>query len=706
MQPTQMALASAVEGSASVADPLSLNVLWPGRGIVQPFTLDLFKGYSRFRAATYTPSIPAIARLLEIERWDAFEVLFGHERLVGESDAASVVMLQMAIERSKTQGFAAAVFDDERRRAIADGVADGRVRFYTMSGGVSHNKIYLLEGERGRRALSGSANLSLTALSGRQAEVLFAFDDEDFVWDALSAIWDGLAERAPIPMDMSDLGFDEEIALARGVDSGDFPAFRHAEREGRASVIYTPAPDDYAGGVTGFAVNMDAVERRFGAAVRRHVKGGGGDVVKIEPATVKAFRRDSSRTQTDPTATEWTRLARTPDGIFVFNNRVVERPEDAEGIARDSLVIRRYFKGFEGFGANAALMQRVYFGLMGWLYFSPFMSRLKTDLQNLGGGEFASVQMMAICYGDSNCGKTSLIQFLMESMLGNHPALGNADFTPTKAHDLQKEAGLYPLFYDDLQSRRFTGQSDPAGDAIAKAYDVASSRMEFYPATIASLNTEARSFPDAFRKRAAFFFASSALPLSDVELNKRTAREMREVKNQIGRDFYAEYLHRMAGRVDALNGDTLIEFDYMRASTELIIEMMRESIVEGEILPAWASEPLDTNSVFQQHLDEIRGTVANRLRSEYMSRTDPPEPNYWIERRADNQLIVGVEDARRALGERVYPDEIVLRQHSQGSVLTLDAAALTAFMQRGGAEFANWRIPRRGALDWLRRLGR
>ena len=705
-QPRQMGLESAVGANATVADPLSLNVVWPERGVVEPFSFDLMKGYTTFRAATYTPSIAAIAKILELAEWDNFEVLFGDERLVGETDAAEVVKIQSAIEMAKTQTFVGVAFNDDRKAAIADRVAAGRVRLLTMSGGISHNKIYLLEGERGRRALSGSANLSLRGLSGRQAEALFAYDDNDFIWDALSAIWEGLAARAPMPMEIHDFG--EEPALARVVDVGDLPAVRQSEREGRPVDIYTAAPADYAGSVTGLTANLKMIERQFGAAVSQNLKGGGGKVVKMAPTAVKAMRRDATRFQTDPEATEWPRLDRTRDGVFVFGNRLIKRPEDTDGIESDAWFIRQFFEGFKNFGANAAAMQRVYFAVMGWLYFSPFMSALKTELRKLGGGEYTNCQMLGIVYGDSNCGKTSLIQFLMESMRGNHPALGNKEFTPTKVENLQEKAGLYPLFYDDVAAGRFAGRSDPAGDAIAKDYDKISSRLLSYPTCIVSLNTEARHFTDAVRKRAAFFFASSALPLSDVGLNEKTAAQMRAVKNRIGQDFYAEYLHRMSERIDALTEEEdVVNFDYMRESTALIRALIQESLPEGETLPMWAREPLTRHAVFQQHMDEVRATIANRLRKDYMAKEEPPDVNCWLERRTDGQLIIGVEDARSALAENIYPDEIVLRQFSQGNVLTLDSAALVAFMRRGGADFADWSIPEAGLIATIKRaMGR
>lgn len=705
VQPLQMGLDGAGAAPRAI-DPMGLNVVFRQRAEILPFSLDMFKGYERFRAATYTPSIPAVAELLKLAEWDDFRVLFGNERLAVASEAAAVLTLQASIEKAAVGGFAAAAFEDDRKRAIADALADGTARFYTMNGGVSHNKIYLLEGERGRRAMTGSANLSLTALNGRQAELLTAYDDDDFMWDTLSELWNGLEARSPMPMDVSALTRKNSAVVkpARVVDASDFPALRHAKNEGEA-IIYTAAPDDFAGGVMGLALNAKTLERGAGPVLRQHIKGGGGVPVKVIAAHAKAVKRGLTSANVDKAAEGWkTRLTRTPSGAFIFNDRVVERPANYEAVAKDARVIRQYFSGFNnGFGANASVMQRVYFGLMGWLYFSPFLWEIKSALSASGGGEYSKVKMMAVCYGESNCGKTSLINFLMSSMLGAHPALGNSEFTVAAARTKQGEAGAYPLFYDDVQSGRFVGKL-AAGDTIAKEYDQAHSRTEQYPGTIVSLNTDARSFTAAVRKRAAFFFASSALPLSDMEANERTAREMRDVVNQVEQNFYAEYLHRMAEKVDELDSETMMDFDYMRESTALIIQMMRESLDEGETLPAWASKPISNHEIFRLHMDESRKTVANLLRLEYMAKNDPPPPNFWRARRSDNQIIVGVDNARDALAEGVYPEEALVREFSIGNVIVMDAGALTAFMRRDGGEFADWSIPKKGLIAAVKRM--
>ena len=60
---------------------------------------------------------------------------------------------------------------------------DGRARFFVVKDAIAHAKIYLLERAGLRRVVVGSANLSETAFSGRQAETLVVYDNDDVAWE-------------------------------------------------------------------------------------------------------------------------------------------------------------------------------------------------------------------------------------------------------------------------------------------------------------------------------------------------------------------------------------------------------------------------------------------------------------------------------------------------------------------------------------------
>ena len=149
---------------------------------VRPFDMDMFAGFSTMRALTYTPSIPMIVGLLRDHDYDEFECIFGHNGILTR-DAVDIMSFQSVIDERLNHGFVAVKgMSDERRDLIYNRAADGTARFYVVKDAIAHAKIYLLEREDLRRVIVGSANLSETAFSGRQAETLVVFDNDETAW--------------------------------------------------------------------------------------------------------------------------------------------------------------------------------------------------------------------------------------------------------------------------------------------------------------------------------------------------------------------------------------------------------------------------------------------------------------------------------------------------------------------------------------------
>ena len=172
------------------ADALSLEVFWPAERRKKVYSpAAVFDGYrGEFRCVTYTPSLEAILGLLVAEPgFDLMEVVFGNAELL-TGDKAHPLIMQRAIEDAFNQGFqGVAGAESPIGKRILEQQESGRLRLLAMAPGIVHSKYYLLSGEKGRRVLVGSANLSTRALSGKQGEILVAFDNDDFMWEEMEA---------------------------------------------------------------------------------------------------------------------------------------------------------------------------------------------------------------------------------------------------------------------------------------------------------------------------------------------------------------------------------------------------------------------------------------------------------------------------------------------------------------------------------------
>ena len=378
-------------------------------------------------------------------------------------------------------------------------------------------------------------------------------------------------------------------------------------------------------------------------------------------------------------------LSRTEDGRFYYDNEAIARPaeeSELEKVNDDAERIIRFINNYRQFGKTAPHLQRNYFAVMGWLYFAPFMDKLRRERDKLGPGNF-DCKPVALVYGPSNCGKTAVAEFLLKSMFGHDPlALGNDEFTSTKVASRQYHAGLYPLFYDDILSKRFAGGgkygSDGQGESIVKAYDRLQSRLPTVPCLIASLNSGAREFPNEVRKRAFLVDAQTPLPQDDVELVERLTQERKYLHNRVGTQFYAEYLFRMSAMMDEL--DDWANFDYLAESTGLLATMFRQSLQEEEELPQWC------RAITSKEYDDIawdpkRENIKSTLDGKLYSKFYPPPVGHWTVH--GDSVVIGVPDLNKTLRDKDFPDHIIDRVASNGSNLHLWRDQTESFIKRG-----------------------
>ncbi|MCE2458769.1 MAG: phospholipase D family protein [Dehalococcoidia bacterium] len=238
-------------------DALSLQVVRPMEQRSELFHPRILTGYSSFRAVTYTVSIPMILELLSQNNYEKFEVIFGAERLTRTHDASRIIVMQQAIEEELTKGFVGmGGVNDIGLKSIMDRQASGQARFLAISGSVVHSKVYLLESKGQRRALVGSANLSKAALSGRQGEVLLAFDDDDYMWEEMEALYEALRVFASVPIRVGT-----EIRSAHLASVKDLPVSRKVDEE--PITLYVETPGDLPGDVEVLGAREQEQHRRI-----------------------------------------------------------------------------------------------------------------------------------------------------------------------------------------------------------------------------------------------------------------------------------------------------------------------------------------------------------------------------------------------------------------------------------------------------------
>ena len=570
----------------SLTRDAGLSVVRASSESVESFDVSMFAGFTSMRALTYTPSMRMIVSLLKDHEYDEFECIFGHSGILGP-DLSDVLAFQGVVQANLSKAFVAVKTSDERRQALFDLVASEKARFFVVKDKIAHAKIYLLERDGLHRVVVGSANLSETAFSGRQAETLIMFDNDETAWRHYTAQYEAVRSTAvsrlkpssrPIPAEQIPV---EEIAALKEVE----------EKQGNVQ-IYVPAESEEEAEsslprMLETVIKVAARLRRPLAEVRPDRNGN----VSITPRIVKeSITISRSKAEED----EQSNVYLSYNGReFVLSGEVMRletRPEEVQGdVARWLEFFGNYENGFKG---DVPRLQRDYFTFMSWFYFSPLLCDVRNSA--LRSGSFSFEQpMFAVLYGSSNCGKTSLIETLMHSMFSYPRRVGTEYFTRVNLRALQGSFKRLPVFFDDLTRDRFNRHAE---EVIKQDYITDPE----YPCFALSMNAEARNFKDEIVKRCLMIYTRTSLPGDQTVVKRRLQRSIARIREKMTTALYREYLRRMITQVDGLREsghEVLADADVLALSSTVLCDVFREHLPDGVAMPDWCRPRLDVGGV-------------------------------------------------------------------------------------------------------------
>ena len=649
---------------------------------VEPFDTSLFAGFDSMKALTYTASIPMIVGLLRDFDYADFECIFGHQGIL-RPEVTDIFGFQNTVDEKLNKAFVAVETSDERRQALFDSVAKNRARFFVVKDRIAHAKIYLLERDDLRRVVVGSANLSETAFSGRQAETLVLFDNDDTAWDHYKKQYEAVRSVAVSRMELRD-----KVIPAERIPIEETPVFKEVEESRQDVRIYVPAESEQEAEVSLPRV-LETVVKVAGALRRplAEVRPDRNGYVSVTPKIVKeSITISRSRPEEDDRPNVYLSY----DGReFVLSGEVMRLEAKPEEVRDDVARWIEFFGNYEnGFKGDVPRLQRDYFTFMSWFYFSPLLC----DVRNaaLRSGSFSFEQpMFAVLYGSSNCGKTSLIETLMHSMF-SYPRIVETDkFTRSNLRGLREAFKRLPVVFDDVARDRFNRHAE---EVIKQDYIQA----EEYPCFALSMNAEARNFKDEIVKRCLMIYTRTSLPGDQTAVRNRLQRSIARIRDGMTTGLYREYLRRMASRIDELRESghgALADADVLELSSTVLCDVFREHLPEGVDMPDWCS-PMTLEEYQQRAWDRPRQVLQNLLsRDRYTKDRKPPEGAWTI---SGNLVAVGTGQmgASRMRGE--IPDWILDDTASVGGQIGLKRDEVEAFL---GGKLRGWRWPfgRRGA---------
>ncbi len=645
----------------------SLDVVFARAERAEKFDLGLFAGFSSLRALTYTSSIPMVLGLLRDFDYTDFECVFGHNGVLSR-DAANVLAFQQVVDAKLNQGFVGVKgLSEERRRIIYDRAIAKTARFYVVKDIVAHAKIYLLENEGRRRVIVGSANLSETAFSGRQAETLIVFDDDETAWNHYFRQYTAIRDIAT-----SYLPLREKPVKAELIPIEETPALQEAEAKPEGITVYVPASQeeeaDYS--LPQVIHEVERIKPVFNKALADQRPNRNG-YLPVNSRIVKQMTRIVTARQGDEDAGPKTWLS-FADGQFNLSGNEISLIADPDGIRNDVAALLEFFGNYEnGFVGDVPRLQRDYFTFACWFYLSPLLCDLRNKALRQNIYSFDQ-PMFAILYGQSNCGKSSLIETLMAAMFGYPHIVETSCFTRTILRGLQRDYRRFPVVFDDVTRERFNRNAPEIikNDFIPD---------QEYPCFALSMNAEARNFPPEIVKRCLMIYTRTSLPGDNPTSRRSLQRSVADIRERLTTNLYREYLRRVIAKMDTLSPADYDGLDMLELSSSVLCQLFRENLPAGAKMPVWC-EPMTLEQYQSRAFERPRLVLENLLhRDKYTKERRPAVGNWTL---SGNHIAIGIEMMAARSTKADIPDWILDDTASVSDQIVLKRDVLEQFLSR------------------------
>ncbi len=523
----------------------------------------LFDGFNQMYAITYSSGMDFICKLLK--KFDQAEIIFGFDEVISYSLQEVMAYQLKTVERLREKA-------SKNKLDLMSRIDDGSLRLLVARKQLSHEKIYLLKADDGRRrVVMGSANLSHSAFSGSQRENI-SYMDGDTAFNWYFGCFEELRESS------SDDITSKALAIADSDENIEEIPVAQTVKLQKALVIepQTDLQEDIR-----FVLDVKNLASKFSSFVPKVDKKG---KLMLSPETIKQTRRRlvQANIQEKELRNEYPQLIVDIEGQSVtLNEKELDLHPDTKEVAKDIELFLEYMNGYEKFHGDVSLMQRRYFEFANWFFTTPFMAQMR-NMAVLYNQNLLPYPVFGLVYGQSKAGKTSFLETLLKMMIGQKTKISAPDFTRTAIEGLKHTVQGAPIIVDDLTQARF---STHAIETIKNDDFGVSERMLYYPAVVISANEDVKAVAPEVVRRTVICRVQAGL--TNTELMKSSV--VRRVQRNIGTAFYREYLRRMLEEapdmLEELKSDEDAGApDILEVSSEIICAIIRE-YGEGSMPP-------------------------------------------------------------------------------------------------------------------------
>ena len=517
---------------------------------------DLFSGFDNLYAITFSSGISFIYELIDM--FKKADIVFGCEGVL-TNNHTELIAHQSVLMGTITDKMAG------RKEGIIKRVNDHSLRLYISRNKMSHEKIYLLESEDGRkRVISGSANMSFNAFRGVQRENIMYSDDPKF-FDYYMDVFHELKAEC------SDEISKNALLNAGNIEKLDtLPICETVKAQKMLIVQNDPASDEEIK----FCLDVQKLTPEVKKASPK-VETKGATIV-ITPEIIQKTKKTIVATM----KAEQKKLEEFPQLVFdieqhtaTLNSKQLDLAPNCLEVKNDVTLFLEYMNAFDRFHGDYAGLQHRYFELFNWMFCSPFMAIMR-DTAIRHDHVTMPYPVYGLVYGQSKAGKTSFLETILKMMIGQKEKMSATEFTKSNITGLKQTVKGVPIIVDDLVQTRF---NQHAVEIIKDDSFGVSLNMTDYPAVVISANEDVKAVGAELRRRMVVFHVAAGLNNTETMNNS----VVRNVQKKIGTAFYREYLRRIL----AILPDFLEEFkkdsnnitpDILNFSSKVLLDIISE----------------------------------------------------------------------------------------------------------------------------------
>ena len=519
---------------------------------------ELFSGFDHIRAITFSSGINFIYQLLSM--FKTAEIIFGCEEVMSYSLHEIFAYQNELIERLRSS-------QSKAKINLLDQIDNGSVHFFVARGQLSHEKIYLLSADDGRkRVVMGSANMSYQAFSGTQRENICFIDGEE-AYDWYSDIFDSLKENSTDEISRKAIEISD---LSENI--GELPVSQTI----RAQKILHIEPTHDKDEEIKFILDVRRKAERLKPSIP--VSKNKTDKTLISPEKIIQIKRhlQSEEVKERSIRSEYPELyINVEDHSASLNGEPLNLNPKRDEVKNDVDLFIQYMEGYKSFHGDPRGMQLRYYEFANWFFCSPFMAimrdtAIRFDQQKL------PYPVFGLLYGQSKAGKTSFLETLLKMMIGQKPKISAPEFTRSSIDDLRFRVRGAPIIVDDLTNARF---NQHAVETIKNDEFGYTDHLTNYSAVVISANEDVKAVSQEVIRRTVICRVEAGLTNTEV----MQSNIVRKVQSKIGTAFYREYLYRMIPEVESLldsmkDDDSDCAPDILQKSSEILFAIISENV--------------------------------------------------------------------------------------------------------------------------------